>query len=147
MQGQGGPGNRRLSTDRYKDFEAIYNGAISTVFYATDRNTGKEVVLKAYHKEVMDERHYLRLAREVRVQQSIQHRAAPRVCRLLDHFEDARDIFLVLERCLGGDVFALRSEVGGSLNEAYVCTVRAHAYIVLHRSSRRILRNPMQPPR
>jgi serine/threonine protein kinase len=115
-----------LSTDNYGDFDPIYNGAISTVYYATDKRTGKEVVLKAYHKEVMDERHFLRLAREMRVQKSIQNRAAPHVCRLLEAFEDGTDIYLVLERCLGGDVFALRSETGGTLSEAYACVVRAH---------------------
>jgi serine/threonine protein kinase len=96
------------------------------VYYATDKRNGKEVVLKAYHKEVMDERHFLRLAREMRVQKAIQKRASSHVCRLLETFEDETDIYLVLERCLGGDVFALRAETGGTLSEAYVCKVRTH---------------------
>lgn len=114
---------KRKSTDFYAGFEPIYNGAISTVYHATCRKTGRDVVLKAYHKDVMNDRHYMRLEREIRVQRAIQDIAAPLVCQLLESFEEEDDIFLVLERCVGGDVFALQHEVGGALNESFVCTV------------------------
>lgn len=72
----------------------------------------------------MDERHVVRLGREIEAQKTIQDKAHPHVCELIDFFEDEDDYFLVLERCDGGDVFALQHENGGSLNEAFVCTVR-----------------------
>jgi serine/threonine protein kinase len=116
--------SQRKTTDNFDNLSEIYQGAISTVFHATCRRTGREVVLKAYHKERMDERHRMRLAREIDVQQEIQRKAAPHVCELIDAFEDDDDVFLVLERCDGGDVFALQHENGGCLNESFVCTVR-----------------------
>jgi ribosomal protein L21E len=139
----------RRSTDHYTNFEPIYNGAISTVYHATCRNTGREVVLKAYHKEVMDERHHLRLERELRVQRAIQDKAAPHVCELLDAFEEGDDIFLVLERCVGGDVFAMQHEVGGSLNESYACTVRTPCPLVqvdMHQCPPRTYHVPSKDP-
>ena len=93
------------------------------MFHATCDETGREVVLKAYHKDRMDNRHVARLLREVQAQQSIQDTASPHVCQLIDAFEDKDDYYLVLERCHGGDVFALQHENGGSLSEAFVCTV------------------------
>jgi hypothetical protein len=114
----------RKSAEDFDELSEIYQGAISTVFHATCNETGKEVVLKAYHKGRMDNRHIARLLREVQAQQSIQSKASPHVCELIDAFEDKDDYFLVLERCHGGDVFALQHENGGSLSEAFVCTVR-----------------------
>lgn len=114
----------RKSTADFDGLSEIYQGAISTIFYATCNQTGRGVVLKAYHKDRMDERHVVRLGREIEAQKTIQDKAYPHVCELIDFFEDEDDYFLVLERCDGGDVFALQHENGGSLNEAFVCTVR-----------------------
>lgn len=114
---------QKRASEHFSDMLEIYQGAISTVFHATCNETGREVVLKAYHKDRMDNRHIARLLREVQAQQSIQDTASPHVCQLIDAFEDKDDYYLVLERCHGGDVFALQHENGGSLREAFVCTV------------------------
>jgi hypothetical protein len=114
----------KSASDHFSDMVEIYQGAISTVFHATCNETGREVVLKAYHKDRMDNRHIARLLREIQAQQSIQDTASPHVCQLIDAFEDKNDYHLVLERCHGGDVFALQHENGGSLSESFVCTVR-----------------------
>lgn len=119
-----GVSQRRKSTADFNGLSEIYQGAISTIFYATCNQTNRGVVLKAYHKDRMDERHVIRLGREIEAQRTIQEKAHPHVCELIDFFEDEDDYFLVLERCDGGDVFALQHENGGSLNEAFVCTVR-----------------------
>lgn len=115
--------HHKSASDHFSEMEEIYEGAISTVYHATCNDTGREVVLKAYHKDRMDNRHIARLLREVQAQQSIQDSASPHVCQLIDAFEDKNDYYLVLERCHGGDVFALQHENGGSLSEAFVCTV------------------------
>eukprot|EP00892_Ulva_mutabilis_P009585 jgi/Ulvmu1/699/UM010_0071.1 len=147
MTDEASPGSEnfkpRKSTADFDGLSEIYQGAISTIFYATCNQTGRGVVLKAYHKDRMDERHVVRLGREIEAQRTIQDKAHPHVCELIDFFEDEDDYFLVLERCDGGDVFALQHENGGSLNEAFVCTeivvpllkvlIHLHSHAWIHR--------------
>ena len=60
-----------------------------------------------------------KLGRELDIQQRV--RDCPFVCQLLAHFEDASEVYLVLESCDGGDLFKTMMKAGGRLPEATVC--------------------------
>eukprot|EP00200_Dunaliella_tertiolecta_P002635 CAMPEP_0202353218 /NCGR_PEP_ID=MMETSP1126-20121109/9076_1 /ASSEMBLY_ACC=CAM_ASM_000457 /TAXON_ID=3047 /ORGANISM="Dunaliella tertiolecta, Strain CCMP1320" /LENGTH=868 /DNA_ID=CAMNT_0048945541 /DNA_START=268 /DNA_END=2874 /DNA_ORIENTATION=- len=96
----------------------LYRGSISTVELAVHNPTGKQVVLKCYHKAKMQDKHYHKLDKEVR---SMAALSGPYVAALYAWFSDDHHVWLVLEYCEGGDLFKAMANHGGRLDAHYVC--------------------------
>eukprot|EP00798_Chlamydomonas_sp_ICE-L_P017650 gene17650-23995_t len=96
----------------------LYRGSVSTVYKAMDSNASIPVVVKAYHKKKMAEKHYHKLEREVKTMMLM---TGPYVAELYSCFADDDNIYLIMEFCEGGDLFKHLLMRGGKLDEHYVC--------------------------
>ncbi|CAM9403523.1 unnamed protein product, partial [Chrysoparadoxa australica] len=106
-----------LGMDAYDMGQQLGRGGFAVVYRARVRMTGREVAIKVIDKAkaaLQEGGDSARIANEVRLHWQLKH---PAVVELLDFFEDARFVYLVLEYCAGGDLFKLL-KARGSLTEA-----------------------------
>lgn len=94
--------------------------SISTVYRASCALTQCPVIIKAYQKALMKEKHFLRQEREVRVMRLLQGDES--VVQLYNVFEDSACTYLVMEMCKGGDLFKAMLLRGGKVDEQWACT-------------------------
>ncbi|GLC63752.1 hypothetical protein PLESTF_000070200 [Pleodorina starrii] len=95
--------------------------SVSTV-YKCLLSGGKAVVIKTYHKGKMADKHFHKLEREVAAMRALCREVGKKgVVQLLDTYEDAQGIYLVMECCEGGDLFKRLMLHGGKLPEQWVC--------------------------
>lgn len=111
------PGNCFRSTP-LKVLHASCSRSISTVYRALCTTSSQKVVIKTYHKQKMQPKHHYKLQREVRIMQELRGRY---VAELLDSFEDAENVYMILQYYSGGDLFKTMLVRGGVLDEHWVC--------------------------
>jgi serine/threonine protein kinase len=88
--------------DEYDMGEICGHGKFSQVFKSIHKRTGNEVAIKVIEKEKLDEVESSFLNTELAIIKVIQH---PLIVELIDVFEDAEKIFIVLEFIHGGEMF------------------------------------------
>ncbi len=91
--------------DRYTVQAPISSGAMGAVYRAYDTRTGAAVAVK----HVKNTQHAERFEVEAELLSLLRH---PRVVEVLDHFADARGLYLVMELVEGTDLHTLLAEVG-----------------------------------
>lgn len=96
----------------------LYRGSVATVLKGVCVVSGARVIIKTYHKSKMHPKHHTKLAREVDAMRVL---VGPYVAQLFATFEDASNIYLVMEFCEGGDLFKTMLMHGGLLDEQWVC--------------------------
>lgn len=111
----------------FKNYQEIGAGRSSKVYVATCVRTGRHVVVKANNKQAVMQGNGLqqlrRMSREVVIMNKLRHN---NLCGMLAYFQDERYIYIVMEYCVGGDLFALLSKCSGRLSEkTLVLKVRA----------------------
>ncbi|CAK9068612.1 unnamed protein product [Durusdinium trenchii] len=84
---------------KYHIGEELGSGATATVFRAKNKRTGQEVALKAMCKDRIQDEQMLR--NEISIHKATDH---PNILRLLEIFEDEKNLFLVTELCGAGDL-------------------------------------------
>ncbi|PNH12120.1 Serine/threonine-protein kinase 36 [Tetrabaena socialis] len=110
----------------------LYRGSVSTVYKcqllgrAGSAEGAGSVVVKTYHKAKMAEKHLHKLEREIAAMRALSRGSGgggggAGVVQLLDTFEDANAVYLVMECCEGGDLFKRLMLHGGKLPEQWVC--------------------------
>jgi len=112
---------QRASRLRIKDiyhFSALLGSSSSgstKVLAAKHRVTGEEVAVKVISKKEYNPR---MLSNEVLILKRLDH---PHVVQLFDIFETKKNVYLVMERCLGGELFEqianLAAQGGGGFTE------------------------------
>ncbi|GFR41246.1 hypothetical protein Agub_g1920 [Astrephomene gubernaculifera] len=121
----------------------LYKGSVSTV-YKCLMPGGNPVVVKTYHKAKMVEKHFHKLEREVAAMRAMSRKVGKKgIVELLDTYEDANAVYLVMECCEGGDLFKRLMLHGGKLPEHWVCVqviapllrvlARMHELHIMHR--------------
>ncbi|EIE20566.1 kinase-like protein [Coccomyxa subellipsoidea C-169] len=126
-----------------EDFEMVDvlgGGHLTTVALCTCSISNMRVAIKMYHKDRMSPLNERQVAREIRLQMSLQH---SNIIGLFAAFQDDEGVYLVQEIAEGGDLFAELGRAGGFLPEQRVATsimrpfVSALAYMhsqgILHR--------------
>ncbi|CAJ1351640.1 unnamed protein product [Effrenium voratum] len=89
---------------KYDIGEELGSGATATVFRARNKRTGQYVALKAMCKDRIQDEQMLR--NEISIHKATDH---PNILRLLEIFEDEKNLFLVTELCGAGDLGRLLS--------------------------------------
>jgi len=84
---------------KYDIGEELGSGATATVFRAKNKRTGQDVALKAMCKDRIQDEQMLR--NEISIHKATDH---PNILRLLEIFEDEKNLFLVTELCGAGDL-------------------------------------------
>jgi hypothetical protein len=110
--GTAAPGT--VFSGRYEITGPISSGAMGAVYRAIDRHTGGEVAVK----RLLDVRHSARFEIEARLLASLSH---PRVVKVLDHSQDEKGLYIVMELVRGTDLGAQlkdRGDPGLPYNEA-----------------------------
>eukprot|EP00899_Mesostigma_viride_P008122 jgi/Mesvir1/17310/Mv07707-RA.1 len=99
--------NRRLLSNYYKLGAVLGTGGFSTVRVATNRKTGEKVAVKTLNKKGKYSGDDSLIRNEIAVMVRILEKVSshPNVIRLLDVFDDAQDVHLVMELCTGGELF------------------------------------------
>lgn len=107
-------------------------GASGTVWSCTLRTCGGAAAVKVVPKGGRGGAEAARHARhEAEVLRSLQH---PNICKLLDAFEDDRNVYLVLEHVDGGDLFeALERNQFAKLDERCVAALAKQVFEALRR--------------
>lgn len=84
---------------KYEMGEELGSGATATVYRAKNKRTGQDVALKAMCKDRIQDEQMLR--NEISIHKATDH---PNILRLLEIFEDEKNLFLVTELCGAGDL-------------------------------------------
>jgi serine/threonine protein kinase len=95
----------------YQVGETIGRGSFAKVKVAVHEATKQKVALKVIPRKVIeqDPKSELKIKREVKIMQSLQH---PHIMRLFDVIQTRHDIILVLEHVAGGELFDYLSRRG-----------------------------------
>lgn len=101
--------------DDFKLHSEVYRGKASVVYVATDSISGSKVVLKLYRKSKLTVLTHSQVMREMRIHVGLQHE---NIIKLFAAFEDEKNLYLVLERGLKGDLYSELERQGGKVNEA-----------------------------
>ena len=101
--GAPGPGDR--VGGRWDIEKPLSAGAMGAVYLATDNDLGIKVALK----RLIEHRHAERFEIEARLLARLRH---PRVVRVLDHFTEAADHWLVMDLVDGKDLADILHERG-----------------------------------
>eukprot|EP01112_Ceratiomyxa_fruticulosa_P007351 TRINITY_DN1901_c0_g2_i1.p1 TRINITY_DN1901_c0_g2~~TRINITY_DN1901_c0_g2_i1.p1 ORF type:complete len:452 (+),score=101.84 TRINITY_DN1901_c0_g2_i1:225-1580(+) len=88
--------------DVYDLGKELGRGGFSVVREAKHKKTGDLVAIKCIHKKTVKPEELVLLNREISIMTKLRHR---NIVQLLDKFETANDLFLVLELVTGGELF------------------------------------------
>jgi len=88
-------------TDYYdSDSKNLGAGSYGSVSKAVRKATGQQVAIKKITKK--DVKNIPRFKLEIRIMKILDH---PNIIKLYEHFEDHKNIYLVMELCTGGELF------------------------------------------
>jgi len=88
-------------TDYYdSDAKNLGAGSYGSVSKAQRKATGQQVAIKKITKK--DVKNIPRFKLEIRIMKILDH---PNIIKLYEHFEDHKNIYLVMELCTGGELF------------------------------------------
>ena len=131
-------------SEQYDIQRVIGRGASSQVFAATHKSSGEKRAVKRIYKPkcCRTARATRRLRDEVRVLSSIRHR---HIVEMREVFETPSELFVVMERCEGGELFD-RIVAKGSFSEAEAATVMRQLLSALADCHRRgVLHRDVKP--
>jgi len=112
---------RKVFTDYYELGEEIGKGGFGVVYLATEKETGEKFAVKII--KITDKNHRSVL-NEVRVHAKM--RDTDIVARLQDVFYSRECLFLVMERCTGGDIMQAMKALPADTSPAYKEQMVAH---------------------
>lgn len=90
----------QLDDDYLVDKKMLGEGSYGQVSMATHRNSGAKRAVKCIAINKISDQ--TRFAMEIEVQQSLDH---PHIVKLYEVYKDAKNVYLVMELCTGGELF------------------------------------------
>lgn len=92
-----------ILADNYEiNFSNVKEGKFGKVFTAIDMITGQNRAVKVIKKSKRNPGHVIEILREIEIMQRIDH---PNLVNLIEHFEDAGYIYIVMEYFKDGELF------------------------------------------
>lgn len=88
--------------DKYEIGKELGRGGFSIVKKGKNKKSGEEVAIKCINKKNLKKDELQLLTREISIMQKLRHRS---IIQLIDIFETASELFLVLELVSGGELF------------------------------------------
>ncbi|KAI9300483.1 kinase-like domain-containing protein, partial [Cunninghamella echinulata] len=98
----------------YQFISLLGKGKFSEVMLAQHYLTGEKFAIKIIDKRSYDERILIRLIREIRIMEVLNH---PNIVRIYETIETAYTIYMVMEYISGGNLEEYLKKKGGYLNE------------------------------
>ena len=126
-------------SDYYDINEVLGKGKFGLVKAAIHKKTGKSVAIKSLNKLIMNSQDLELVKEEIEIMKVCQH---PNLIRLLDVFENAENIYIVMELMKGGDLFAYLEKCNFVLPEKTAARIThslaaglyyLHNYGIVHR--------------
>lgn len=100
------------------DMKVLGAGSFGKVFLAQNKSDpAMEIAIKVIKKAGLDEEDLEALHREVQIMQLVDH---PNIIKYLETYDDAKYIYLCMELCRGGELFAKVTESGKPMKEKEV---------------------------
>ena len=130
--------NSKKFQDEYKVLQALGTGSYGEVRTAIHKYTGQERAVKAFRKDIDYDNSYIKVKNEIEILKSLNH---PCIIRIYEYFEDEKRLYIVLEKCNGGELFDVITSKS-NLNEnlsAIICkqlfsaVAYMHEHNVIHR--------------
>ena len=100
--------------DYYEINEALGSGTSGSVHAGIHKKTGREVAVKVLKKQEMDQTDIENLHWELNTMKICQH---PHLVRLLDLFENEDYVYVIMEKCSGGDLFGYLEQRNFNISE------------------------------
>ena len=94
--------NPHKFTEVYKVGGILGNGLFGEVRLVTHRLTGLVRAVKLFRKDLNTQESYAQIKREIEILRKLSH---PIIVRLFEYFEDEKRVYLVMEKCDGGELF------------------------------------------
>ncbi|KAG1654655.1 hypothetical protein FOA52_010283 [Chlamydomonas sp. UWO 241] len=94
----------------------IYEGRNSRLHHGVDKVSGVAIAVKVYTKDKLTALNRFQVEREVNIHISLKHE---NVINLYAAFEDAHNIYMVMELAGGGDLFSRVRAAGGSFKDEH----------------------------
>jgi tRNA A-37 threonylcarbamoyl transferase component Bud32 len=89
-------------TDDYEIGDVLGEGSFGQVKKCLHKRSGLERAVKIIRSDKIDEQERAQIDLEVAILKSIDH---PNICKLYDIYQDAHNLYLVIEYCSGGELF------------------------------------------
>jgi calcium-dependent protein kinase len=89
--------------DAYTIEEIIGEGSMGSVAHVTKNSTGKSYAMKTIMFNNITKEMRTELVNEIQIMKMLDH---PGVIRLIETFEEKRRLYLVMELCVGGDLYS-----------------------------------------
>lgn len=94
--------NPKKFTDVYKIGEPLGSGAYGEVRMVTHRLTNQDRAVKIYRKSLNCSSSYAKIKLEIEILKQLSH---PIIVKIFEYFEDEKKVYIVLEKCDGGELF------------------------------------------
>lgn len=94
--------NNKRFLDEYKVDHSLGSGSYGEVRKVIHKLTGQERAVKLFIKAENDEKTYFKVKKEIEVLKSLHH---PSIIKIYEFFEDDKRIYIILEKCDGGELF------------------------------------------
>mmetsp|Transcript_647 Transcript_647/g.2055 ORF Transcript_647/g.2055 Transcript_647/m.2055 type:complete len:495 (+) Transcript_647:104-1588(+) len=111
----------------YEPVQKLGEGAFGVAHLVRDRRTGQHRVLKTINKR-QSQVPPAQLEREIRNLKACDH---PNIIRLFEYYEDYENIYLIMELCVGGELFDRIIE-SGHFTEVQAAIVMQHIFRAIY---------------
>jgi calcium-dependent protein kinase len=94
--------NSKNFLDQYKVEQCLGSGSFGEVRKVIHKLTGQERAVKLFLKSSNELDSYSKVKQEIQILSSLHH---PSIIRIYEYFEDEKRLYIVLEKCDGGELF------------------------------------------
>ena len=126
--------NEKNFLDQYKVEKILGQGSYGEVRIALHKHTGQERAVKLFNKETDFDHSYIKVKNEIEVLRFLRH---PCIIKMYEYFEDSKRLYIVTEKCNGGelfDVISQRSTISEN-DSAIICKQLFSAVAYLHENN------------
>ena len=130
--------NSKAFSEVYKVGKLLGKGTYGDVREATHKLTGQERAVKIFRKDLETQESYLKVKNEISILRKINH---PIIIKIFEYFEDDKKVYIVLEKCEGGELFEeifknkyLRSNTAAIIcKQLFSAIAYMHENMIIHR--------------
>ena len=94
--------NQKKFTEVYKVGKTLGDGSYGEVKLVIHKVTGQERAVKLFRKDLNNQASYVKVKTEIDILKKLSH---PIIIKLYEYFEDEKRVYLVMEKCDGGELF------------------------------------------
>ncbi|OMJ70518.1 hypothetical protein SteCoe_31492 [Stentor coeruleus] len=126
--------NEKKFLDQYKVEHSLGTGSYGEVRKVLHKVTGQERAVKLFIKSLDDSQSYMKVKSEIQILKTLHH---PCIIKMFEYFEDEKRLYIVLEKCNGGELFDMISEKSNLTENtaAIICKQMFSAVAYMHQNN------------